>query len=689
MLRPALVLDADMLVKDAIDVLLAYPDFTDVVIRRREGLKIYWYIKRIGDIRYLSPLPEMSLKEAFQCHEYTSDNSYQRREVTKEQMEGLTGVLVDGERFLGILEPQPQAAAAPPKKPASRRIDVDVSGFFRKAFSPFRLPKMSLPYPEAPASPEPEAEPVTILPYPSLDAPERVTPAQEFTLEIGLSKKQFPGVAGGDMAITTAEKKFDLVVNVFAEAFEMPDGARHTLHVQRECFWEAKTKIRLIAPIVQSPTTYYLEVEYSHKGNLVGKGWRSIYVAPIPETGVTLPEEKPVTGAVPITMSTSLTAPDLRVTIKVSSNGNTLSWSFDSPHPVTVPSTRISTKVGRGNAMTYALEHIMSVAQADGTLMIDNKVRGLSREIGRNMPYEFWKVLADVWRHMKNIRADDVPAVLLISEDPYIPWELASTEKQYIDESLTDASRPLLLGAQVKIGRWLPQGPSTPQGTLFPKLMPDTRVNIQKIALVIGDYAASVSRQRPLPEAIKEGEELKTAYSGIHVQGTLEGVNTLLDNKLEENGKKVAIQAIHFACHGSVSQNPQFNGIILSDTVLRLGVDMIAGNMLTSQTEPFVFLNACQLGQASEILADYGGMAGAFLTEGCRGFIAPLWSVDDKIAHKIGVEFYKKAITEHNEVSEIMRDIRSEFDLNTNMPPSTYLAYTFYGHPKLILDKPI
>ncbi len=100
-----------------------------------------------------------------------------------------------------------------------------------------------------------------------------------------------------------------------------------------------------------------------------------------------------------------------------------------------------------------------------------------------------------------------------------------------------------------------------------------------------------------------------------------------------------------------------------------------------------MFLNACEVGQAQEVLAKYGGLAGAFLNEGCRGFIAPLWSIDDNIAREIALEFYKRTLDENVEVSQVMREMRSKFDFNADIPISTYLAYTFYGHPKLILSK--
>ena len=52
------------------------------------------------------------------------------------------------------------------------------------------------------------------------------------------------------------------------------------------------------------------------------------------------------------------------------------------------------------------------------------------------------------------------------------------------------------------------------------------------------------------------------------------------------------------------------------------------------------FLNACQVGAGQALLGDYAGMAEAFLYAGACAIVAPLWSIDDKIAHEIALRFY-------------------------------------------------
>lgn len=90
---------------------------------------------------------------------------------------------------------------------------------------------------------------------------------------------------------------------------------------------------------------------------------------------------------------------------------------------------------------------------------------------------------------------------------------------------------------------------------------------------------------------------------------------------------------------------------------------------------------------AGGVLGSYGGMAAAFLNEGFRGFVAPLWAVNDRLAHKIALKFYEKTLDDQEPVSEALRSLRTDYDPDKPMPSSTPLAYVFYGHPDLVLER--
>jgi hypothetical protein len=68
-----------------------------------------------------------------------------------------------------------------------------------------------------------------------------------------------------------------------------------------------------------------------------------------------------------------------------------------------------------------------------------------------------------------------------------------------------------------------------------------------------------------------------------------------------------------------------------------------------------------------------------------------LWEVDDKVAHDIALEFWKRALPpgggKAQPVGEILRDLRSKYSGAAAEPESTYLAYVYYGHPQLTLQR--
>jgi CHAT domain-containing protein len=107
--------------------------------------------------------------------------------------------------------------------------------------------------------------------------------------------------------------------------------------------------------------------------------------------------------------------------------------------------------------------------------------------------------------------------------------------------------------------------------------------------------------------------------------------------------------------------------------------DVIVGFDLTHQ--PFVFLNACQVGMAGETLGQYGGMAQAFVEAGASAVIAPLWSVKDDVARDISLRFYQ-AVFSGTSPAEFLRAERAR-----PSESGTNLAYVLYGHPLLELSR--
>ena len=709
MIRPAVVVTADATVGEAGAALEDLPTQVHVVLSRTRWDGTRWYLLDVGRLRRL-------LADAPPDAPVRSVLSWEAIDVLPpigpaEARFGATGVVLDGDRLLGVAvqvagDRSPASGSAPgrtPPEPAASRPPPDtapqgspsLSARLRRRLGTRRRQRAGPSVPSYTTSVEPQRPGTTgrsddggdgaaVSAYPRLGCPSTVGPGQRFDLEIGLGASEQPGTAGALMRFGDVPDRFDLDVQVTAQGFDFPDGIRHSLTVDRGHVEAARVLVPMVAcPL---PTGAYAErrsvqVEYAYGGMPVGRGWRDVLVAQ--DTGLRIPPAELRDGAVPVVPQPG-TVVDLTVTVTEGRETGTLLWNFTTPHDVELPNHQVERRLDAMSAQVFAVQHVKDIARVDGTLTVRNHITGIARTIADVMPVEFWSTLEQVWRSVAV--PGRVPSLLVVSSDPYIPWELASTESEYVDPVLTDPARPALLGAQVRLGRWLPAGPSSPRGTRRPAVPPPVDVRVSRMAVVIGDYAAS-SGFRPLPWASDEGRLLCERYPSLRLQATESEIMTLLDDQLQEAGTPVQVQAVHVACHGEVDPgNPSYNGIVLSDTALRLDPVTVKGSRLGRGSQPFVFLNACQLGTVgSEVLGDYGGMAGAFLSEGARGFVAPLWSVDDTVAHDVALEFYRLTVDEGATVGEAMRTIRGRFSPTDPSPPSTPLAYVFYGHPDLCL----
>jgi hypothetical protein len=336
-----------------------------------------------------------------------------------------------------------------------------------------------------------------------------------------------------------------------------------------------------------------------------------------------------------------------------------LLWAFSSPHPnVGIPPTDITTDVGVSpEAFAQRLRAEVEAAESTpGQPVLRETLRGIARKVTAEMPEETWPILRNVAD-----RRGAAPTVLLLSQEPYVPWELAEMPTP-IDPAL-----PPFLGAQTVIGRWV-------FGQAKPKMPPPAEVAMGTMAVVYGDYHNA--RLAKLVEAEEERASLEQDYPALPVRATLPAVIELL------RGEPSA-DVMHFAIHGRF-QGTAGAGLLMEDgaalsSLAVTGTDLGAG--------PFVFLNACQVGAGEEMLGDYSGMAEAFLRAGASAVVAPLWSVRDGVAKDVALRFYPGALTEGASPAELLRRERAKFAAAGDPATATHLAYLFYGHPAFHLTR--
>jgi hypothetical protein len=541
-------------------------------------------------------------------------------------------------------------------------------------------PTMAEPPAMAAAAPPPLAPPATAAPpappqkyraYGLLESDETVLVGREFPLTVGLSERPQAGVAGAPLQIPvpSPQEAYTLDVQLFADGFDLAAGEswRHGLPVSTQDLFPT-TVVHLTArDLPEATATRTITATYSINGETLGAAIRQITV--------TKDESAVDAVAAPTATGTNITAPtgqppaDVTITIKRGIEVGALLWGIESPLPgVGLPTDKVAkSDLGKDpeTFMTEVIQVLFVQGSQTGTFQ---NLQGIARTVQYEMPKAVWDALKVANAAVAPRRLD----ILLLTEEPYVPWELA-----FMDE-LFDTQAVPYLGAQVNIGRWVLDEGATPTD-------PPRHVEASSMAVVWGEY---VSPGLPrLLAAEEEAKEIQGTYKAKSVDAKPDPVYSLL-------GGIPPSDIVHFAVHGKYNPQSPGNGIYLVEGP-PIGPFGIRGSDLKKR-RPFVFLNACQIGAANNVLGSYGGIAQAFLQIGASAVVAPLWSIDDKIAKGIALKFYEGALAPSTDdgtpdserrptVADLLREARSGLMTDAAAQSSTYLAYQFYGHPSLRL----
>jgi hypothetical protein len=654
---------------------LARPPHTGrVAVRRQDGVTLYWYAFRVEDVLWMLEHAQRDaiLRDALNLHETGAAPVEQASTLGPEGVDRFIGVVLHGAEPLGIGEIE---LLAPPPDPGVTR-----SGTGGGPGAP--PPSASAPgegFGIAPPSPAP----VEVHAYPLLEAPTQVVVGERFDLAIGLADAPVPGLlSSGRMAfpVPSGATVLRVEVQLVAEGFEAPEGWSRTLPVRVARPAETRVTIPLIPLPQDDPVRLTsLLVHYSLDGVSRGSAARYLVVertpgeAPPPDDrGLYWLDAEPPPPD--LTLAPAPGRPDLEVDI-AKPDGNPAKGSyrciFRNAHGVPVPDGPLPIELG-DDAQTFAKKLIDEVRQWSGEEIVDNLLENLGAVVADKLPSEFWSVLREV-----AVRVEDRPVMLqLNSAEPYVPWELA-----LVDPPL-DPARPPYLAAQVAMGRWI-------LGDAAVAAPPRDEVKVKAMGVMAGMYNVATGL-RPLPKAQEEAGELLTTYASmpaIELEATAADLKSLLDANLTYRYQPIGgVQAVHFAGHGEVDPTrPQDAALYLSNGKPLTPI-FFRRSALGKTCAPFVFLNACMVGTAGEMLGDYGGFPGNCLAGGFSGLVAPLWAVNDEVAKSIALDFYKQVLDSGGRtVAEVLREMRSKY--RSSQPVPSYLAYVYYGNPYLTLTR--
>jgi hypothetical protein len=502
--------------------------------------------------------------------------------------------------------------------------------------------------------------------YGRLDAPDSATVGKAFKLVIGLTRTPSARTAAGELALPPlADEPYTLEIQLVADTFDIGPGEsfRIGLPVSRKKPYPTAVLHLIARPQLEPKTKRAIQATFGIDGETVGVAIRTIYVY---ATAVARPRSSrtsAITGisaAVPIGEKPA----DVTLEIFIANEAGQMRWSARSPH-AGVASKRDSAirQAIPGAPRDFARDVKRSVEGSDPDA-IGQTLVGIGRNVGRAVPLGIWEVIARARKTVSDRPLD----ILILSEEPYVPWELA------IRPTSVRGGGTDFLGAVANVGRWLLGHPPPPTPD------PPRSVRAQSIGVIKGQYSGPTFQR--LPGAAREVAALRLRYGAQPVKPAAGAMTDLLDGV-------PTFDVIHFAVHGRADDGTTDDGLVVAETeaarTVVLGPNQVDGGSLTSGS-PFVFLNACQVGAARVSLATYAGLAASFLRWGASAVVAPIWAIDDELSHEIALDLYARALVEPDPpaVASILRETRAKFDRKTR-PSATYLAYQLYGHPTMRL----
>ena len=571
--------------------------------------------------------------------------------------------------------PPTSAAEPPPPEPPSPAAPPTSAGAEPPPGAAAEsLPQMSAAEPPpAGAAAEPPAgigaDPPRVS-YAHLDAPDAVVALTPFDLDVGLAAEPDVDVDAAPIVRPAwSHGAYTLTIQLLADGFERvdpgPDPWRIDLDVTAEKPYPTAV-VQLRATATDSPVRgRQIRATYSVEGQVMGVATRQIAVV---DDAARLAALQPTEPRPPATLSTPRgeEAPDLTVTIEHQEDESGGSFWLQlltrDGMGVRPDSTALPIDLGSG-AQAFLQGVIASVHDNEGKGSLRPALLGIGHRIARQLPHQFW----DVFGQVAAATAPRPPSIQILSAEAHIPWELAVLPDAV---ALVDPKAPRFLGAQANVARWVIGEPP-------PRVPPPAKLGVATIAVISGVFTGPAT----LEEAEAEADAMEEKFAADPIQAVDQAV-------LECLSHAPAYDVIHFAVHGTYAE-PGTGGavqprILLADGTF-LDENTVMGLEPLSGT-PLVFLNACQVGSGHQVLGDYAGMAAAFLYAGAAAVIAPLWSIDDAAAKDIGLRFYERVFAGASP-AEALRLERASFLTSPETASSTFLAYQYYGHPSLKVER--
>lgn len=539
----------------------------------------------------------------------------------------------------------------------------------------------------------------SISAWPRVDAPGYVAAGVEFSIKVGFGGAQQRGVAGSRITLPVSgdQPTIDVTIDLLATGLDAPGGWSRPLSVPVADPLSAEVAFTLVGREPPAPSTVHLtslEVRYVVKGTVCGTASTNLVVGPSAgrpsapaDIGTPWLSHPPTSSGG--SFDADPHAPDLTIELakpdKNPAEGQYVCKLY-SVHQLQTPMGPWEVQLGQ-DAKTFARTVIHGVRQHSGNALLNNFIRSVGRLVTEKLPAEVFDAIHEV----ASLVRPEPPAILFVSAEPYVPWELA-----FMDTPL-DQSRPPFLGSQTVVGRWFrdPKAAPTPstsapaQKPHRPPPHPPSGIPVSVMAALAGNYKP-LSGLKSLPAADAEVRSLEKNFGALLLLASPEQLVQVLEARLVKGIDTLGpAGAVHFAGHGQFDPTEPDSSVLYLTDGTPLSSLLFRDARYYHPNQPIIFFNACMIGLGGEVLGDMGGFPGNCLRGGFGAVLGALWEVDDVVANQIALEFWQRALPPTGQPSEpvaaVLRDLRARY---AGQPPvHTYLAYTYWGHPRLRLTR--
>jgi len=452
-----------------------------------------------------------------------------------------------------------------------------------------------------------------------------------------------------------------VVVEIEAPDFELTEGNTHSIDIldDRDSGWA----VFGLKPLRAGPAE--VRLRFFQKGNLLGQAQCDVLVLEQPV--VAQPQQQP---ALPLAFGLNATPPKRILCVSLHNSHLHFSLYADGArveialppipfdHRSAVYTRRLYTQLSAqaetaSGSGVEAQAAVAEVAQIGNLLWTDLIPPNLKR----------------LWL---DERADwAANPLLLVSDEPYIPWELVWPNEPGIDAPWgshgpmsrwlgVDALHPARVGpsAQLTVSPW---------ASLFPSdsalsHLPAEAALLRRLLPAGGERTLPTAHRQAVLDLLAAGE-----CGWLHA-----GTHGLLDSGGEAEGASLLLE-------GDERLEPE----VLVRTAVRAGLQ---------KSRLGVFWNICHGGASGWSLTGVGGWAGRLIDGGASLFLAPQWTVTDKAALVFAERFYDHLTGggEDSEdgqrgVAEAVQQARLATRELTGDP--SWLAYALYAHPNARVAK--